>query len=161
MSKDKNLDGIFNVLKGEYKDRVINPIDLGVILKKENVIKERCNLYLDVLMTFFNNVCESYLGREYMKTNEDIQGHFEWCYNKTINEFKEEGINFESIILREYLWDYTLFMVYTTEETPDLEFFDMNWKFIMEFTGVKTKNALSEMLYIYKLFDDILDTKRK
>jgi hypothetical protein len=160
MSKDKNL-GIWNVLKGQYKDKIINPIDLGLILKKENIIKERCDLYLDFLLTFFDTTTKSYLGHDYIKNDVDKKGHFTWCYDKTVNEFKEEGLNFDSELLKEYLWDYILFMIYGQENIPDFEFFEMNWKYIMEFSGVKTKKCLEEMIYMYKIFDEILDSKNK
>lgn len=59
-------------------------------------------LYYDFSFSLYYLILETYLGEEdninetkIVMSNEDKQKHFDWCWNKTINNFNKENIAFK------------------------------------------------------------------
>lgn len=78
----------------------MNPDDVDVWFRVNNIIPEKMDLYYDFSFSLYFLVLETYLGEE--KSNEtkvtlsddDKTKHFDWCWNKTIGNFKKEEITF-------------------------------------------------------------------
>ena len=59
-------------------------------------------LYYDFSFSLYYLILETYLGEEdninetkIVMSNEDKQKHFDWCWDKTINNFNKENIVFK------------------------------------------------------------------
>jgi hypothetical protein len=83
-----------------YIAKPMNPDDVDVWFRVNNIIPEKMDLYYDFSFSLYFLVLETYLGEE--KSNEtkvtlsddDKTKHFDWCWNKTIGNFKKEEITF-------------------------------------------------------------------
>jgi hypothetical protein len=89
------MENFFN-----YIAKPMNPDDVDVWFRVNNIIPEKMDLYYDFSFSLYFLVLETYLGEE--KSNEtkvtlsddDKTKHFDWCWNKTIGNFKKEEITF-------------------------------------------------------------------
>ena len=93
-------------------------------------------------------------------TNEQKLGHFEWCWNKTINNFKKENIHFEFEekdydFFKSFLFD--LFYVNNDKKLKDamddffIKLFDKKHK--------KTKSDIEIFTDIYKTLERSLNVR--
>ena len=88
------MENFFN-----YIAKPMNPDDVDVWFRVNNIIPEKMDLYYDFSFSLYFLVLETYLGEE--KSNEtkvtlsddDKTKHFDWCWNKTIGNFKKEEIS--------------------------------------------------------------------
>lgn len=68
-----------------------------------NIIPELTELFKDFCFSFYYLIKDTYLGDNYKNLNEtrigmtidDKMKHYEWCWNKTIENFKKENITFK------------------------------------------------------------------
>lgn len=89
------MENFFN-----YIAKPMNPDDVDVWFRVNNIIPEKMDLYYDFSFSLYFLVLDTYLGEE--KSNEtkvtlsddDKTKHFDWCWNKTIGNFKKEEITF-------------------------------------------------------------------
>jgi hypothetical protein len=89
------MENFFN-----YIAKPMNPDDVDVWFRVNNIIPEKMDLYYDFSFSLYYLVLDTYLGEE--KSNEtkvtlsddDKTKHFDWCWNKTIGNFKKEEIAF-------------------------------------------------------------------
>jgi hypothetical protein len=89
------MENFFN-----YIAKPMNPDDVDVWFRVNNIIPEKMDLYYDFSFSLYYLVLDTYLGEE--KSNEtkvtlsddDKTKHFDWCWNKTIGNFKKEEIIF-------------------------------------------------------------------
>jgi hypothetical protein len=89
------MENFFN-----YIAKPMNPDDVDVWFRVNNIIPEKMDLYYDFSFSLYYLVLDTYLGEE--KSNEtkvtlsddDKTKHFDWCWNKTIGNFKKEEITF-------------------------------------------------------------------
>ncbi len=128
-------------------------------IKAHNVLLERVQLYHDFIYNLTTYLYNTYLGREYLSKSKDIEGHFNWGYNKVIAEFKEEGIDFSyNTYLKEYFITYFNTELYNKE--PDelsklLEF----WEEVFTFRSDKNTNEFQLLLTVYERFDVTFNNK--
>ena len=96
--KRYNMDQFFNWLS--------KPMDLEDIEtwnQANNIIPEFAELFEDFCFSLYYLIRSTYLGDSHGNyretkigiTHEDKLAHFNWCWDKTINNFKKENINFE------------------------------------------------------------------
>ena len=78
------------------------PTDEVVIwFNVHNMVYERIELYGDIFKTLNHIIMDTYMGEpigsssetKISLTQEDKDLHFEWCWNKTVENFKKENIN--------------------------------------------------------------------
>jgi hypothetical protein len=89
------MENFFN-----YIAKPMNPDDVDVWFRVNNIIPEKMDLYYDFSFSLYFLVLETYLGEEKSNetkvtlSDEDKTKHFDWCWNKTIGNFKKEEITF-------------------------------------------------------------------
>ena len=89
------MENFFN-----YIAKPMSPDDVDVWFRVNNIIPEKMDLYYDFSFSLYYLVLDTYLGDD--KSNEtkvtlsdnDKTKHFDWCWNKTIVNFKKEEITF-------------------------------------------------------------------
>lgn len=129
-------------------------------LKTNNVIKERVELYRDFVVNLIHYLHTTYFGNEYIKTEEDIKGHFNWAFNKVLADYELEGIVFiETTELRTYFFNYFKARLYSVENVPNLKTFIGFWDDIFTIKPNKEKTHLNALIEIYKYFDNSLNKK--
>ena len=129
-------------------------------LKTNNVIKERVELYSDFVVNLIHYLHSTYLGREYIKTEEDVKGHFNWAFNKVLSEYETEGIFFsDTKELRTYFYNYFYVRFYEVETIPSIRTTIGFWDDIFSIKPNKEKSLLNALIEIYKLFDASMNKK--
>jgi len=94
----------------------------------------------------------TYLGQEVTETQIDQKNHFEWCWNKVINNFEKESISFkETGNHQEYFWLFFQEAFYFNGDNPlrIKEYFNKLFKFDFK----KTRSELDMLTEIYKLLE--------
>lgn len=129
-------------------------------LKTNNIIKERVELYRDFVINLIHYLHTTYLGKEYIKTEEDVRGHFQWVFNKVLSEYETEGIFFgDTKELKTYFYNYFHVRFYEAESIPSMKTFIVFWDDIFSMKPNKEKTLLNALIEIYKLFDVSLSKK--
>jgi hypothetical protein len=78
----------------------MSPEDVDVWFKVNNIIPEKMDLYDDFTFSLYYLIIDTYLGdNDNNETNitisdDDNVSHFDWCWMKTIENFKKEEIIF-------------------------------------------------------------------
>jgi hypothetical protein len=89
------MENFFN-----YIAKPMLPEDVDIWFKVNNIIPEKMDLYYDFSFSLYYLVLDTYLGDEKNNetkitlSDEDKIKHFEWCWDKTIGNFKKEEITF-------------------------------------------------------------------
>ena len=136
-----------------------NPISFDNMIKiynENNVNYDNCVLYGDFVQSLLGLIFDTYLGDEITNLENQLK-HFDWCWNKTINNFKKEGLNFRDINLYQYFLEFTLEVFYydTKKDSED----NLNksllviWYNIFDYNKEKTNADIDTLLELYKIFE--------
>lgn len=75
--------------------------ELKIWFSVNNIVYERSELYKDFCVALMTLINDTYFGdkdgkfeTEVEMTDEDNMKHFDWCWNKTIENFEKENITF-------------------------------------------------------------------
>lgn len=90
------MENLFN-----YISKQVDPEEVDIWFKVNNIIPEKMELYYDFCYSLFSLMVTTYLGGStetsetgvIMSEDENLQ-HFKWCWSKNIENFKREEINF-------------------------------------------------------------------
>jgi len=94
--KKYSMDQFFNWLS-----KPMRPEDIDTWNRANNIIPEFCDLFEDFSFSLYYLVRSTYLGHSENNetkigvTHEEKVGHFQWCWNKTLDNFKKENITFK------------------------------------------------------------------
>lgn len=118
------------------------------------VILARLDMYYDFSINLANYIIYYYLDPETLNHDNDIRNHFDFCFNKTCDDFIKEDINFKgNRNLKEYLYTYYYNQFYTKTTTQTLTSILDFWDKIFNFKDKKYNNVLLE---VYNIFDETL-----
>lgn len=85
-----------------YITKNLDPEQVDIWFRVNNIIPEKMDLYYDLSYSLYLLIKTTYLGDEdnSIETNvkmddSDNIKHFNWCWGKTIENFKKENISFE------------------------------------------------------------------
>ena len=150
------MENFFN-----YLTRPVSGDDVDTWFRANNILPEKMELFSDFSISLYGLMVTTYLGMDNDAnetkiniTDDDNENHFQWCWNKTIENFKRENINFE--ISGEHYTYYLNFFkdVFYNEKQVQMkesigeffkELFDVNIPF--------TKSDLDMILGIYRLME--------
>lgn len=145
------MENIEHLSSDNYRHRV------DIWYRTYNISREKLNLFHDFLISLYELIENTYMGSDIMLNNIDQKNHFDWCWNKTIENFTKEKIYFkERGILYEHFWVFFLDAYYLTKIKNDpiriTEFF----RILFDLSHIKTNSELEIMTEIYRLFDQNL-----
>jgi hypothetical protein len=89
------MENFFN-----YIAKPMDPEDVDIWFRVNNIIPEKMDLYYDFSFSLYYLILDTYLGDDknsetkIVLSDEDNLKHFEWCWNKTIENFQKEEITF-------------------------------------------------------------------
>jgi hypothetical protein len=142
----------------KYVFRPLTDEELTLLYRANNICYERCDLYSDFLQTIMDLIKTTYLGDDVIKTTQEKESHFKWCFNKVIENFKLENINFtKTSDLYEFLYSYTFDFFYNEKDKDSLnDKIVKYWQHIFKYSAIKTKSELDTMVDIYKILEKSL-----
>jgi hypothetical protein len=139
-----------------YINNPMSRESIEILYEANNIKFEKCDLYGDFVQSLLMLVFNTYMGDEH--TNLDNQfKHFEWCWDKNIRNFEEEGIFFNNMKLYNYFLEFVFEVFYSN---PDKENYENNekgilriWNDIFNYSSVKTNSDIDTLIEIYQIFD--------
>ena len=141
---------------------MIKPVsseDVEIWFNMNNIIPEKRELFRDFTFSLYKLIESTYLGNEWDEVNEttvtlsqeEKQRHFDWCWVKTIDNFKKENIGFnQKGEHREYFNQFFMDLFYNAEKKEIVTNIE---KFFIELFDVKksfTKSDLDMITDVYK-----------
>ena len=153
------MENFFN-----YISKPVPPDEVDVWLKMNNIIPEKMELFSDFSQSLYELIKMTYLGESVNSietkitlTNEDKKKHFEWCWNKTIENFKKEGLFFN--LKGEHFDYFKIFFddIFYNQKEERIKNSVKN--FFDELFDIKkpfTKSDLDMIVVLYKLLDKSL-----
>jgi hypothetical protein len=126
------------------------------------IVKDRVEIYKDFTINLLNYIYAYYLDKETLSDDLDIRNHFNWCFNKVCDEFKEEGLNFtKNEPLRQYFHEFFYYQFYKRENQDiSLGYFERFWQNIFTINGQKNKNVMNTMIELYNIFDTSVNQEK-
>lgn len=142
----------------DYISKTITKEDMMLEYRLNGVTPEKTALYLDFIYGLFDLVTTTYLGDDVM-SEQDIDNHFNWCWDKNLDNFRKEGMFFTK---REelYTYFYTLFIesFYSENDKSD-EFIGeliSFWDELFNYNRGKTMSEIESFIDLYKIFNNSL-----
>lgn len=130
---------------------------IDIWYKAYNISREKTELFYDFVVSLYELIDDTYLGSDVIKTEEDQRNHFNWCWDKTIESYSKERINFkerDSAYL--YFWNFFLeayyYMQYEDTTIRINEYFNI----LFSFKHRKSRSELDMLTEIYKLLEQNL-----
>lgn len=132
---------------------------IEMLYTSNNIKFEKCELYGDFVQSLLLLVFNTYMGDEYTDVTNQLK-HFEWCWDKNIKSFEEEGIFFNNIKLYNYFLEFVVEVFYSNPDKDKDEKSEKGvlkiWEDIFNYTNIKTNSDIDTLIEIYKIFDDSL-----
>jgi len=124
---------------------------------------EKVDLFRDFTLTLAFYIYDTYLGDDIIVSDENVTTHFNWCWNKTIKNLKEENIHIaEKGEHYYYYWNYFNDKFYNADNKEEYLFnFIYNfWSEIISIDKVKTRSEYDLFIEMYKTMNKSFSNKR-
>lgn len=143
-----------------YITKQLQKDEVDIWLKTNNIIPEKMELYYDFCNSLYLKITETYLGgsedseTKITMTNEDKLNHFNWCWDKVLEDFKKEEILFEKNGDHyEYFKIFYDEIFYKQDDTKIRNSIDIFFRDVFDFEKSFTRSDLDMILEIYKNLD--------
>lgn len=135
-----------------HNDKVFNEI-----VNKYNVSFELTQLFNDFSQSLFIIIFKTYLGDD-ISSPEDKLNHFNWSWNKNLDNFKEEGIIFHDTDLAyDYFLEFAVTFFYLIDKEDSLAEIELSIRLILAklftFNEGKTNREIENFLKLYKILE--------
>ena len=144
----------------QFMKYIMDPLtyeQMQLLYNANNIKYDKVKLYYDFITTLNRLIDKTYLGDEYISTEEEILGHFNWCFDKIIENFDKENIKFKNDNdLRSYFKYYYEHLYYNDSE-KSLEKIDDLPKYSFEYYRLKSMSDVDILVELYKLFERSLN----
>lgn len=147
----------------EFYKWMVQPIpkdEVDIYLNMNNILLEKTELFLDIFISMHRIIKETYLGDfNYGETSitcsdEEIEGHFEWCWKKLLDNFQKENIDIQKEgEHKEYLKAFFNDSFYKQKSNVVRDSIENFFNSIFNLTTGFTKADLDIMNEIYKMMD--------
>jgi len=143
-----------------YITKQLNKEEVDIWLRTNNIIPEKMELYYDFCNSLYLKITETYLGdsengeTKIEMTEEDKKNHFNWCWKKTLEDFKKEEIIFEKD--GEHYTYFKIFfeeIFYKQDDKKIRNSIDVFFRDVFDFEKTFTRSDLDMILEIYKNLD--------
>ena len=116
-------------------------------MRSYNVKRERIETNKDFTINLLNTIYDTYLGSDYIKTKIDIEGHFNWCFGKVLeNFFKEEIDYYENSELYNYFFSYFYDQFYIVKRVRPLSSYERFWNNVFNYKKNEDNSKIYEVL---------------
>jgi len=140
-----------------YVTKQISPEHMRVWVKVNNINTEKIELFFDFINSLFYLIEETYLGDDVIITDEQKEGHFSWCWDKTIDNFKEENIHFKNKG-EHYTYFFNFFYegFYKNEVDEKVSKLKNFLDGLFKLHKVKTESELDMLIEMYRILENNL-----
>jgi len=122
-----------------------------------NISREKIILFHDFLISLNDLMDKTYLGVDFMDLEEDQKGHFNWCWDKTIEAFSKERIHFKNRgVCYDYMWLFFLDAFYITKLNGSEVKIKGYFEVLFDFKYIKTRSELDIFTEVYRMFEQNL-----
>jgi hypothetical protein len=147
-----------------YISKPVDNEDLQLWIDKNNICFNKFDLYRDFVSSLISLIYETYLGDDVnnstniiLSAEDDIK-HFEWCWERTISNFRKENIEFNNTgEHHEFFKGFILETFYN--QNIDAVKFSLNRFFdeIFNLDGLHTMSDLDLLKQVYVTLDKNLE----
>lgn len=144
-----------------YINTLLSKESLVIIYEDNNIKFEKCELYCDFIQSLLMLVFDTYMGDEWCNKDDQLK-HFNWCWNKNIDNFNKEGFLFVSPNLYNYFKDYMDESFYLVENKSDKNLISSNmelWGLLFNYETKKTSFDVDILIELYNTFNNSLVIK--
>jgi len=149
-----SMENFFNwISKPVPKEEVI------IWFNVHNMVYEKIELYGDIFKSLNYIVTDTYLGDDSNETKiilskEDNESHFEWCWNKTLENYKKENIIIKHGGLhKDYLKSFFMDTFYNQKEKNIKEAIPNFLVDVFDVSKPFSKSDLDILTELYKLME--------
>jgi hypothetical protein len=151
------MENFFN-----WMSKPIPADELVIWFGVHNIIYERLELYGDIFKSLNHTIINTYLGEtigissetKILLTQEDKDSHFEWCWNKVVDDFNKENIKINPIgDHKEYLKSFYEDSFYNQPEKNVRESISIFLVEIFDIFKQYTKSDLDMITDFYKIME--------
>ena len=148
----------------QFMNYMIQPLSyeqMNLLYKANDIKIDRCDLYYDFIKSLNKKLTDTYLGSEYINSERETRQHYIWCFNKVIEDFKNEKIVFDET---EKLKEYFLYFydeLFYKDNNKSLEKLDNLAELSFNFNRLKSRSDMDILIELYKMFDKGLYFKTK
>ena len=141
----------------KYVTQPVSREDMNLWVKVNNIHTEKINLFGDYLKSLHTVVVETYLGMDVIKNDEEINGHFKWCWNKIIDNFIKENVQFKKEGPHyEYFFNFFYESFYANKHEEQREKIKEFLNHLFTLHSEKTKSELDMLYEMYVLLNESL-----
>ena len=150
-NKDKTIE-FLNYIKNPLSETSIN-----ILYDANNVRYDKCQLYSDFIGSLLMIIFDTYMGDIITSEKQQLE-HFDWCWNKNIDNFKEEDIIFDSNQeLHDYFLEFMFEVYYSVGDKDDKPYINDNlivlWEYIFDYKKPKSRSDVDSFIEIYNIFE--------
>lgn len=141
----------------DYFSKPLTSDQINYLNKLHEVTVEKCELYRDFIISLNYCIYDTYLGDDVINSEDNLLTHYNWCWQKTIDDFGEENLFFVQKGEHYYYFlNYFSDTFYNIEEKTDLDLSgtDDYWSNLFRYDANKTKSQYNIFIQVYKLMDD-------
>jgi hypothetical protein len=134
--------------------------------QKYIIVKDRVEIYKDFTLNLLYYIIDYYLDSETLSADQDIRNHFNWCYRKVCDEFKQENLDFSTNeVLKDYFYQFYYHQFYklkieVNNHDNSLVFYEKFWRNIFEIDKQKNKNVINTLIEVYNIFDTSINIEK-
>jgi len=131
---------------------------IQMIYTKNNIQFQKCDLFNDFVKSLLLTVFDTYMGDDVTNPTEQLN-HFNWCWNRTLDNFKGEGFVFDNSNLYNYFLEFSFEVFYSNidKTKKDLETGILKiWDDLFNYEKLKTNSDIDALVEIYGLMDNTL-----
>ena len=135
---------------------IMNKEAVGIIYSANNIKYQNCELYREYIISLLYLILQTYMGDD-ITNNEQKKEHFNWCWNKNVDNFKKEGINIDSPELYQYVLDFISDAYYSSKTKTNVDVKDTTivkiWSFMLDYGSNKVEADVNSLVKLYTIFE--------
>ncbi len=118
------------------------------------VVRKRLEVFKSFVLIFNKVLHDTYLGKEYIVTPEEIKGHYNWCFNSVCKQFNTIGFNFsDNTEVAEHFFEYFTYYIYEKETELREKEIEKFYVDIFSLHGEKFYIQVNELITLYNKFN--------
>lgn len=147
-----------------YINNPMSRESINILYTAHNIQFEKCELFSDFVQSLLRLIFDTYMGDEVTSVEQQVK-HFNWCWNKNVDNFLNEDLLFQSDRLYTYFLEFMLEVFYTSPDKEQTSFDHKKilkiWYYIFDYNREKTNSDIDTLIEIYKIFESSLKFRQK
>lgn len=139
-----------------YINKKLTSESMLQVYEANGITREKCELYSDFIQSLLLLVFDTYMGDDITPPLEQVN-HFKWCWNKNVENFREEGFQIDNNKIYNYFLEFMKEVYYPlpTKVANDNTYSNLLklWLFIFDFDSLKSKSDMDTFIEVYSLFN--------